>query len=76
MAEFGPITTERKLRNIGVLDLEWVPGEVLPMPESTMLEIEGIRAPLVINLPPVKTRTAPLQLGGAIRGLQEYRGAG
>lgn len=62
MAEFGPITTERRLRNIGVLDLEWVPGEVLPMPESTMLEIEGIRAPLVINLPPAKTRTAPLQL--------------
>jgi len=62
MAEFGPITTERQLRNIGVLDLEWVPGEVLPMPESTMLEIDGIRAPLVINLPPVKTRTAPLQL--------------
>jgi hypothetical protein len=62
MAEFGPINTDRKLRSFGVLDLEWVPGEVLPMPESTVLEIDGIQTPLIINLPPVKTRTAPLQL--------------
>ncbi len=62
MAEFGPIHTERKLRSIGVLDLEWVPGEVLPMPESTVLEIAGIKEPLIVNLPPAKTRTGPLQL--------------
>lgn len=62
MASFSPITSERKLRHFGVLDLEWVPGEVLPMPERTTLEIEGITEPLVVNLPPAKSRTAPLQL--------------
>ena len=62
MAVFGPIKTERKLRRFGVLDLEWVPGEVLPMPERAELDIEGIREPLVVNLPPKKTRTSPLAL--------------
>jgi len=62
MAVFGPINTERKLRRFGVLDLEWVPGEVLPMPVRTELAIEGITDPLVVNLPPAKTRTSPLQL--------------
>jgi len=59
---FSPITTERKLRRFGVLDLEWVPGEVLPMPERAELEIEGIADTLVVNLPPVKSRTSPLEL--------------
>lgn len=54
--------TERKLRRFGVLDLEWVPGEVLPMPERTTLAVEGISEPLVVNLPPHKTRTSPLEL--------------
>ena len=62
MAVFGPIHTERKLRRFGVLDLEWVPGEVLPMPVRTELSIEGITSPLVVNLPPAKIRTSPLQL--------------
>lgn len=62
MASFSPITSERKLRTFGVLDLEWVPGEVLPGLVSTTLEIEGIKEPLTINLPPAKRRTAPLQL--------------
>ena len=62
MSAFGPIHTERKLRRFGVLDLEWVPGEVLPMPVRTELSIEGITDPIVVNLPPTKTRTSPLQL--------------
>jgi hypothetical protein len=62
VAVFGPIKSERKLRRFGVLDLEWVPGEVLPMPERTELRFDGIREPLVVNLPPAKTRTAPLEL--------------
>ena len=45
-----------------MLDLEWIPGEVLPMPERAELEIEGITETLVVNLPPAKTRTAPLEL--------------
>ena len=32
------------------------------MPERTTLEIEGISEPLVVNLPPSKSRTAPLEL--------------
>ena len=62
MAVFGPIKTERKLRRFGVLDLEWVPGEVLPMPERTELAFDGMRDRLVVNLPPAKTRTSPLEL--------------
>ena len=62
MASFSPIITERKLRRFGVLDLEWVPGEVLPMPERTRLVIDGIHDELVVNLPPRKTRTSPLVL--------------
>ena len=62
MAIFGPITSERKLRRFGVLDLEWVPGEVLSMPERTTLVVEGITEPLVVNLPPRETRTKPLEL--------------
>ena len=62
MAVFGPIKTERKLRRFGVLDLEWVPGEVLPPPERTHLVLEGVSEPLVVNLPSRKTRTAPLAL--------------
>lgn len=62
MGEFGPITSERKMRRFGVLDLEWVPGEVLPVPERAVLEIEGIGDPLVVNLPPKLSRTGPLKL--------------
>ena len=62
MSVFGPINTERTLRRFGALDLEWVPGEVLPMPERTTLDIEGISTPLVVNLPAAKTRTRPLEL--------------
>jgi hypothetical protein len=62
VASFSPITSERTLRKFGVLDLEWVPGEVLPSLVSTKLEIEGITRPLTITLPPTKKRTKPLQL--------------
>jgi hypothetical protein len=62
VASFSPITSERKLRTFGVLDLEWVPGEVLPSLVSTPVEIEGITAPVTINLPPTKKRTSALQL--------------
>ena len=62
MSEFGPITSDRKIRRFGALDLEWVPGEVLPLPESTELLISGISKPLTINLPPRQVRTGPLQL--------------
>jgi hypothetical protein len=62
MSEFGPITSDRKYRRFGAVDLEWVPGEVLPLPECTELKIDGISQPLTINLPPRKVRTDPLQL--------------
>jgi hypothetical protein len=62
LSEFCPITSERRLRRFGVVDLEWVPGEPLPLPSRATLEIEGIREPLSINLPPERTRTGPLKL--------------
>ena len=62
MSKFEPITSDRKIRRFGALDLEWVPGEVLPLPDSTELLIAGISQPLIINLPPRKVRTDALQL--------------
>lgn len=62
MSVFNPITSDRKLRRFGVLDLEWVPGEALPILENVEVEIEGIRSPLRIPLPVTKKMTGPLQL--------------
>jgi hypothetical protein len=59
---FNPITTDRKLRQFGVLDLEWVPGEVLPALVNTEVVVEGIRAPFRIPLPVAKRMTTALQL--------------
>lgn len=62
MAIFGPITTAAKVRSFGVLDLEWVPGESLPLPRNTLVQIEGLRDSFKIALPVTKKQTGPLQL--------------
>jgi predicted peroxiredoxin len=62
LAVFNPITTERKLRRFGVLDLEWVPGDALPALINTEVQIDGIRAPCRVPLPVKKRMTGPLQL--------------
>lgn len=62
MPVFGPIKTERKVRRFGVLDLEWVPGEPLPMPQNTEIAIEGIHETYTIPLPVSKRMTDPLQI--------------
>ncbi len=62
MPVFGPITTDRKVRRFGVFDLEWVPGEQLPVPENLDVEISGLRDGCRIPLPPRKVMTTPLQL--------------
>jgi hypothetical protein len=59
---FNPITSDRKLRRFGVLDLEWVPGEALPALVNTEVEIEGIHAKFRVPLPVAKRTTSPLQL--------------
>ena len=62
MPVFNPITTDRKLRQFGVLDLEWVPGEILPTLVNTEVEVEGIRSSFRIPLPVAKRMTSSLQL--------------
>ena len=62
MPVFNPITSERKLRRFGVLDLEWVPGEILPALVNTDLKIDGIRRKMSVPLPVSKRMTTPLQL--------------
>jgi len=62
MPVFGPIISERKIRNFGVLDLEWVPGESLPLPVNTEVEIEGIHEICKLPLPVSKRMTSPLKL--------------
>ena len=66
MPIFNPITTARKLRRFGVLDLEWVPGEALPPLVNTDVKIDGIRRHLNIPLPVPQHMTKPLEirLGG------------
>jgi hypothetical protein len=66
MPVFAPIKTQRKLRRFGVFDLEWVPGEALPVLVNTEVKVEGIRKRLRIPLPVHKrmTNALELRLGG------------
>ncbi len=62
MPVFSPIKSERKLRRFGVVDLEWVPGEALPLLVNTEVEVDGIREVLRIPLPVAKRMTEALRL--------------
>ena len=62
MPVFNPITTERRLRRFGVLDLEWVPGEALAELVNTRVRVEGIRRKFRVPLPVGRKMTGPLQL--------------
>lgn len=62
MPVFGPLTSERKIRRFGVLDLEWEPGEPLAPPENVECSIDGVHEPLRIPLPVADRMTKPLQL--------------
>jgi hypothetical protein len=59
---FNPIVTARKLRRFGVLDLEWVPGEVLPSLVNTTVKLEGVRQKFRVPLPVHEVMTTPLRL--------------
>jgi hypothetical protein len=59
---FGPIVSERKLRKFGVLDLEWVPGESLPLPVNTAVRIDGISDEHRLPLPVSRRMTEPLKV--------------
>ena len=62
MPVFGPIVSDRKYRRFGVLDLEWVPGELLPLPLNTPVKIEGLRDEYKLPLPVAKRMTSPLKI--------------
>lgn len=62
MPVFNPIRSEQKLRRFGVLDLEWVPGEALPVLVNTEVKVEGVRTRVRIPLPVPKRMTGPLEL--------------
>jgi len=62
VALLNPITSPAKLRDFSVIDLEWVPGERLPLPVNTPVAVEGIRAPCRIPLPVGRKTTDPLKL--------------
>lgn len=62
MPVLSPITTPPKWRKFSVIDLEWVPGEALPLPVNTTVEVEGMRGTFSIPLPVAKRQTGPLQL--------------
>lgn len=62
MPVFGPILSDRKKRRFGVLDLEWVPGEILPLPVNTTVRVEGLSEEFKIPLPVAKRMTDPLKI--------------
>ena len=62
MPVFGPIVTDRKKRRFGVLDLEWVPGEILPLPVNTTVRVEGLSEEFKIPLPVARRLTEPLKI--------------
>ena len=62
MPVFNPIKSVRKLRDFGVFDLEWVPGEALPELVNTEVKVEGIRRRLSLPLPVAKRMTSALKL--------------
>jgi hypothetical protein len=59
---FNPITSERKLRTFGVLDLEWVPGEALPELVNAEVEVAGVTQRTSLPLPVSKRATGALGL--------------
>ncbi len=61
MAILGPITSERRKRSFGVIDLEWVPARRLPMPEHTEVSVDGVR-PFRIPLPVADRISEPLKV--------------
>ena len=74
MPVFGPITSDRKYRRFGVLDLEWVPGETLPLPLNTEVEIEGLREGHKLPLPAARRLTPPLKI--RLAGYYDHQVAG
>jgi hypothetical protein len=62
VAVLNPINTPAKWREFSVIDLEWVPGETLPLPKNTTVEVEGMRGTFTIPLPVSKRQTEPLKL--------------
>lgn len=62
MALLNPITSPAKPRDFAVIDLEWIPGERLPLPVNTTVEFEGMRDTIRIPMPVGRTSTDPLKV--------------
>jgi len=62
MPILGPITSPPKIRNFGVIDLEWVPAKRMPLPEHVDVVFEGMRSKCRIPLPVEKRVSAPLEV--------------
>ena len=62
MPILGPITSDRRRRSFGVIDLEWVPARRLPLPRHADVVFEGMRKGCRIPLPISERVSEPLQL--------------
>jgi len=62
VAILNPITSERKLRDFGVLDLEWIPSARLPLPANATVTFAGMRGTCKVPLPVKKRASDPLQV--------------
>lgn len=62
MAILDPITSDRKLRDFGVLDLEWIPSTRLPLPANATVTFAGMRGTCKIPLPVKQRKSEPLQV--------------
>jgi len=62
MPIFGPIDSKRSVRNFGVIDLEWIPGETLDPPINAPVEITGLKSTVTIPISTGKKSTEPLKL--------------
>lgn len=62
MAVLAPISSPIRPRNFGVLDLEWVPAERMPLPENATVVFDGMRSTCRIPLPVSQRQSAPLQV--------------
>ena len=62
MPILGPITSPPKIRNFGVIDLEWVPARRMPLPENVEVVFEGMRQTCRIPMPVDQRVSDPLKV--------------
>ena len=60
MAILGPITTDAKLRDFAVIDLEWTPALRMPLPVHTALQFDVVSSVVRVPLPVAEKKSKPL----------------